>query len=339
VIVFSDLHLNEESFETCEMILNRLCKDAAKDQQDLACLGDFMHTRYYIPVKFLYMIEKVIGTHLDENPKLKFLFLPGNHDLDIIDGKNSLSILGFHKNIIVFNEPQWTKQGLWIPYQYTAEGLLKAFQLKKLRNAAPVAYLHHGIEGALLSNLKKDTDGVGLQDIPTKFKKIYLGHYHKHQSLGHATYIGSPYQTTWNEMGQEKGYVKIDDEQPTRWNFHQWRLGPDRFRIEWIGEGPIPVPENYRDGYDIVQIKTLINQEDAKKARVAEQLKAAGLEHNVAMSFEPKVRKENRLPLDPSKSKMEMVDDYGNGCELPQDFSFPKAKEILCDVLKEEGLI
>ena len=43
-------------------------------------------------------------------------------------------------------------------------------------------------------------------DFLSKFEKVITGHYHTKSTKGNIFYLGTPYETTWNDYGEEKGW-------------------------------------------------------------------------------------------------------------------------------------
>jgi DNA repair exonuclease SbcCD nuclease subunit len=70
-------------------------------------------------------------------------------------------------------------------------------------------FIHHGIRGAMMNNLMADSEGLPLAMFDG-FDAVLSGHYHKRQQVGRVWYIGSPWQTKADEIGQSKGYALWD---------------------------------------------------------------------------------------------------------------------------------
>lgn len=206
MIVFSDLHLREETEQTvfCEVFPGLLSALEQDKDNRLICLGDFWHLRYQVSVRLqnrvlaFFQQLKQRGTMVE--------LLPGNHDQINVHGENALEIFATLPNVFVYSEPQWTQSGLWIPYRKNKEDVKKALELPNNFHAPLVAWMHHGVQGALMNNTTRDTKGVD----PEVFEEwaVYCGHYHNRQTVGHVHYIGSPYQTRADETGP-KGYAIV----------------------------------------------------------------------------------------------------------------------------------
>jgi len=142
----------------------------------------------------------------------------------------------------------------------------------------PIVWTHHGYKGAYRNAMNRDRDGVSCAAIPPHHLVI-SGHYHMPQTLGRIVYCGSPYETSFAEERQQKGWLRWQDAEsdpvPIRIPFGD--LGaPRHFTIEWSpNAGPPAVPNGIVDR-DIVRVKTNARRSEAQAA--VGQLTKAGLE-------------------------------------------------------------
>ncbi len=226
MIVFSDLHLKEETAYSIFMdvlpgILDAACRD--KDRA-IAFLGDWWHTRYRVNIR----LQNRTADWLKEcaEAKVRLIILPGNHDQINEAGENALEVFHTGKNVQVRTEPTWDRFGYWIPYRKNPEDIKTALSrpdgtwIVEGENKK-ILWTHNAVKGALMNNTIQDTDGLP----PELFEdwQVFSGHYHKMQKIGHVVYIGSPYQTTAAESGQSKGFCVWDQEtQKLAFNSRIW---------------------------------------------------------------------------------------------------------------------
>jgi len=206
VIVFSDLHLSEDSAEVVFQKVLPGILEAAKDDADriIACLGDFWHVRYKVPV--ILQNQVVEWLRALKRERLQLYLLPGNHDQINGAGENALEVFADLDHVTVITEPTWNCFGLWVPYRKERSDVEKALAIPvPAWIVPPILWMHHGVKGA---EMAPGVFGeIGLE--PSQFqswKLVFCGHYHKRQQLGNIVYVGSPYQVTANEAGQPKGY-------------------------------------------------------------------------------------------------------------------------------------
>ena len=125
--------------------------------------------------------------------------------------------------------------------------------------------------------MNRDLDGVSVLDVPAG-ELVITGHYHCPQTIGRVVYCGSPYETTFAEEGQQKGWLLWEDTErdliPVRIAYS--RLGaPRHHTIIWSPEqGEPQVPEGVEPG-DCVRVRTNASRRVAIAA--SDQLRKAGL--------------------------------------------------------------
>lgn len=245
MLVFSDLHLREETAEVVfKSVLPGILQAAIKRKiMVIACLGDFYHLRYRISV----FLQNKVAEWLRETGKrgIHVVLLPGNHDQVDSHGRHALEVFREFPHVHVIDEPKSRDDGLWIPYRQDPEELECAFKIKKHPYQDPVVWMHHGVRGALMNARKKDEDGID----PTFFEKrkvqVFCGHYHKRQKVGVVQYVGSPYQTRADEAGDPKGFMILSKQHgvefvDTAWGprFHVFRFEAGKpFLLEGVAPG------------------------------------------------------------------------------------------------------
>jgi len=259
MILFSDLHLKPESADTCFSVLDAVCSlSVATGDPVVGFLGDFWHVRYAVPVDLLNRVHREFVRWKQEGITLHLL--PGNHDMIDVAGEHAMEV--FEGLATVYTHPTENGHGLWLPYRKDIVPLLAAVK----SSTARYAFCHHGLIGAEMnSGIRAGAaDGVP-PDAFQKFEQAFFGHWHRHQTIGKCTYVGSPWQTTMGEAGQTKGVVQLDPETGV-WQFTPLVLG----KKFWKG-----MDKGVRAG-DVVSLSA-----DADKKMIA-QLQLLGAEVRVA---------------------------------------------------------
>lgn len=241
MILFSDLHLRPESEEVCFKVLDavrQLTLELDQDVRELTFLGDFFHVRYAVPV---YLLNRVHRWLLDTVcAGIRIRILPGNHDQIDVGGQHAMEVFSGIKEVRVMTEPQVDAWGTWLPYRKDPNVLLDWIQtqMKGPGVALPgtsLAFMHHGIVGAMMNNgiVAGDTDGVSPSQL-RMFSRVFCGHWHRHQTISHCTYVGSPWQTRPDEAGEQKGVIHLHPS--LTWKFIPLNVGK---KYHVVGEGQL----------------------------------------------------------------------------------------------------
>ncbi len=230
MIIFTDVHLDEDSAPVVfNEVLPGVAEAAVKlGDKDIACLGDWLNIRYRVSGKLLVGLRDVV-TYWTHDLGLNLRVLPGNHDMHDIEGRTVLEMLADIEGVLVYRQPTWDRDGLWIPYQATSDKFLKALARTPPRIPPPRnAFIHQGVLGAWMNGNIRNDDGVPLQTFST-WNKVMSGHYHLHHTVGNVTYIGSPWETRADEAGQVKGFAQWDGQTLLH---HPRHWGPRHIKLD-----------------------------------------------------------------------------------------------------------
>jgi DNA repair exonuclease SbcCD nuclease subunit len=295
MLLFSDLHLKPESEQ---IVLGEVLpgiREACERHNDrfVGFLGDFYHLRYTVDVRLQNAVRDELK--LWHTRGIQLWVLPGNHDQVDLQGRNALEVFDALPNVQVWTEPTWTHFGLWVPYRARHQDIQAAIAIpnpypKKWPN---VLFLHHGLRGAFMNNLMADPDGLPVEMFQT-FDAVLCGHYHKRQQIGdRAWYIGSPWQTKADELGQPKGYA-VWDGKALKYVDCDW--GPKHYKL--IVESPDQkIDLSFVRPQDKVRVEVRHAGVDTEK--MAAQIAATGvlpvIDHNIEHKVEARLGDANSI--------------------------------------------
>lgn len=209
VAVIGDLHfgmrINDERFIDYQITEWKkfigYCKE--NDIKRMIILGDFFDNRNIISVKIL---DRVLNDIIDND--MDVILLIGNHDtLFKNTSKVNTPKLLFEKyaNIKVIQAPEVIEiDGVpclfvpWINKENWDESLAAIKNSK-----AKYCFGHFELQGFEMTNGIKCTGGMNASTL-RKFKWVFSGHFHLVQKKGNIFYLGSFYQTTWTDCGDQK---------------------------------------------------------------------------------------------------------------------------------------
>ena len=175
-------------------------------------LGDVFDRRKFINFNSLkqsreYFFEKL-------NREYKSWMLIGNHDTyfkNTNDVNSPTLLLKEYENITLINQPcDETFDGLsicMVPWICQENGIdcFNALQMTK----SQVALGHFEIEGFEMHKGTYCDSGIN-PDVFTKFDMVLSGHFHTKSTRGNITYVGTPYEMTWSDWGDQKGFGILD---------------------------------------------------------------------------------------------------------------------------------
>jgi DNA repair exonuclease SbcCD nuclease subunit len=208
VAVIGDLHfgmrINDERFIDYQITEWKkfigYCKE--NDIRRMIILGDFFDNRNFISIKILDIVLNEIASDI------KVLLLIGNHDT-LFKNTSKVNtpdlIFKKHKHIKIVQAPEEIEiDGVpclfvpWINKENWDESLAAIKNSK-----AKYCFGHFELQGFEMTNGIKCTGGMNASTL-RKFKWVFSGHFHLVQKKGNIFYLGSFYQTTWADCGDQK---------------------------------------------------------------------------------------------------------------------------------------
>eukprot|EP00236_Picocystis_salinarum_P001690 CAMPEP_0183827234 /NCGR_PEP_ID=MMETSP0807_2-20130328/2138_1 /TAXON_ID=88271 /ORGANISM="Picocystis salinarum, Strain CCMP1897" /LENGTH=1066 /DNA_ID=CAMNT_0026072391 /DNA_START=63 /DNA_END=3263 /DNA_ORIENTATION=- len=204
-IAFSDLHVSRRTIETCAKVLQKVHEEAMDRNAGVLFLGDFWHARGSLPVEPLNEVLDVFRSWTCPT-----IMISGNHDQVNIGGDvHALKPIEAASDFIkVIDQPTHFLGALFLPYRRNGGEIQESINSA----ARPKAiFAHVDVVGAHMNETFQAQDGIHPSCFPSN-TPVYTGHYHKpHTVQGTAiTYLGSPYQVSWNEAGQQKYLWLLD---------------------------------------------------------------------------------------------------------------------------------
>ena len=182
-------------------------------------LGDLMDRRKYVNIHTLNQIKEKFTRQFKDN-KIELHVLVGNHDSYYKNSikVNSLRELFYNEpNIYVYDSPKTVKFGKseidlipWIApdeqqeiYDFItntrSDVVCGHFEFRNFEMYKGVKS-EHGMDESFEQLIRK------------KYKQIYSGHYHTRSSDGVVHYLGTPYEITWSDCNDPRGFHIYDTE-------------------------------------------------------------------------------------------------------------------------------
>ena len=184
------------------------------DINNVVDLGDTFDRRKYVNFSSLDRAKRMFFEPLQEN-NISLYALVGNHDsyykntLEI----NSMDLLAEHyNNIHIVNEPEVVTEFDSVPIVMIpwicSENQEEIFKLCN-ETSAQILFGHLELSGYQM--YKGQAIHHGMEDgWLKKFDIVCTGHYHTKSTTGNINYLGCPYEMTWSDFDDPKGFHIFD---------------------------------------------------------------------------------------------------------------------------------
>ena len=179
-------------------------------------LGDVVDRRKFINYKTLNSMKNILFDPLNEmGAKIKVIV--GNHDIYY---KNTLSVNSMTEltkgmnHVTVYTEPCEVSltddhKVVFLPWICDDNEEQTKELIEKTRTKVAFGHLH--IQGAEHIKGSISFDGHS-PSIFKAFQRVFSGHFHHRSTTGNITYLGNPYEITWSDYNDRRGFHIYDTE-------------------------------------------------------------------------------------------------------------------------------
>ena len=179
-------------------------------------LGDVVERRKFINFKTLNSMKDILFDPLDEiGGDIKIII--GNHDIYY---KNTLSVNSMNEltkgmpHVTVYDEPCEVSltddhKVVFLPWICDDNEEQTKELIEKTRTKVAFGHLH--IQGA--EHIKGSISYEGHSPKMFRaFQRVFSGHFHHRSTTGNITYLGNPYEITWSDYNDPRGFHIYDTE-------------------------------------------------------------------------------------------------------------------------------
>ena len=178
-------------------------------------LGDVFDRRKFINYATLRSCKRYFFDQL-ESRGITAHVLAGNHDT-FFKNTNEVNspdiLLREYDNIITYSDPDVINVGgrniLLMPW-ICADNYAKSMKMLK-DNATSVCFGHFEIAGFVMHKGQVSEDGIDAA-IFKDYELVCSGHFHHRSTVGNIVYLGNPYEFTWVDYGDTRGFHVFDTE-------------------------------------------------------------------------------------------------------------------------------
>jgi len=201
-VVISDLHFNINTVDIAGAALRGAVNKAHMLGVPLVIAGDLNDTKAIIRAEVANSIIEI----LQSRENVKIFILEGNHDKINEKGVgHGLNYLRPYSTVI--DSPDTSSYPVvgFLPYFSDKDKLVEALGAFK---KGSILIMHQGVAGAYMGDYVQDKSALDVDKL--KDFTCISGHYHRHQTIGTLTYIGSPYTVSFGEANDGgKGFLVL----------------------------------------------------------------------------------------------------------------------------------
>lgn len=267
ILIYADLHIYNHhkmpiNSETALGVLDYIKEYSEENNiSKIVCAGDFFHTKAksYAPhvVQAWLRIKDINKLGIDQ------YLIVGNHDMAMPNTSMNSILFVFSNYSKIIPDYYFEDIGDTRVHflSYTTVPFDNFIFSKTKKN---VLIGHLDVIGFKMSNGYRADSGFKIADFD-KFDLVFSGHYHSHQIMENIVYVGSPYQTSFAERDQNKGFIVFDTDSFT-WEFVETPSAP-KYKIIEIED----IEEiNEKVSNDFIRIKLANNE--ISKTKLKEKL-------------------------------------------------------------------
>lgn len=268
-------------------------------------LGDLWDQRKQIPLLGVKEARRYFFDRL-EGYGIEFYTLLGNHDIfykNTLEVNSSDLLLSGYKNVHIIDHPTEIRFGdlttLWLPWICTDnyEATVKAIKKTK----APLAVGHLELSGFEMFRNHFSTSETISRFVFEKFGLVLSGHYHHRSHNENIYYVGTPYEMTWMDFDDPKGFHVFDTD-TLEIDFIR---NPFLMYQKIVYNSSLQLDETFFEQYrnTIVQVMVQDKSNNFKFEKFLDQLQSAGC-------YEIKIVEEVQSSVDPNEDEtgVEIVD-------------------------------
>jgi len=207
----NDLSLFYNYFERFYDYLIDYCVE--HDIDTIFQLGDLFDRRKYINFKTLSESKRILFDRLKEN-NIRLHVLVGNHDIHMresVDINSPSLVLGEYSNVVVYTKPTGVQHNEtsidiipWICND-NEDDIMDFISKSK----SDLCLGHFEIENFSMYRGVESHEGLPASMFE-KYELVVSGHYHTKSQRGNIVYAGTPYEMTWQDYNDPKGFHVFD---------------------------------------------------------------------------------------------------------------------------------
>lgn len=235
-VCISDIHFSLSTLELASRSLKIAILKADELNVPLVIAGDLTDGKAIIRAE---VANELIDIFKTARHRVLIYIIVGNHDLINEKGKeNALHFLKPYVSLVdcAVGAAPFSDNVTFFPY-YSDVTVLRSM-LYHMPDGQ-ILIMHQGVKGAFMGEYAQDNSSIDPEEL-ARFTCI-SGHYHRHQTVGTLTYIGSPFTMNFAEANDgPKGFLVLNDDGTYTREILNLRK---HVKIEWNAEMEFPTSD------------------------------------------------------------------------------------------------
>jgi DNA repair exonuclease SbcCD nuclease subunit len=202
-VLISDIHYNLKNLQLSDASMRAAIQYAELHKLTLIVAGDLHDTKSLMRGE---VVNRMIETFSNTNVTIKVLV--GNHDR--LNESAPEHALKFLSPFVTLVDRPLAYPGICLfPYYHDPKELER--DLNEYAKNGNILIMHQGVKDADKGEYVFDHSAIDVS-LLSSFR-CFSGHYHRHQTIGTLTYIGSPFTMSFAEANDgQKGFLVIYDD-------------------------------------------------------------------------------------------------------------------------------
>lgn len=178
--------------------------------------GDLWDSRKSIIVQSIYDARNYFFDRLVAHD-IKMISILGNHDIvyrnTVEVNSSSVLLEGYSDHVSIIDKPTYfcSNKVKMLLLPWICEDNEKEIQDAIETSTANYCMGHFELEGFDMFKGQPSHEGQEVKNLD-KFKQVFSGHYHHRSSKKNILYVGTPYEMTWMDFDDQKGFHVLDTE-------------------------------------------------------------------------------------------------------------------------------
>jgi len=307
--------------------------------RNIVQLGDLFDRRKYINFQSLKLAKEYLFNPV-KHRNIPFHTLLGNHDVfykNTLDVNSTELVLGEYGNVWIHREPNTLHFGGIafdiIPWICDSNREDVAAYIKNSTSSFCLG--HFELAGFEMDRGNVCHEGQSAEELK-RYELVLTGHFHHRSQKGNILYVGTPYEMTWSDYNDPRGFHIFDTETRELEFFENPHTIFKKFIYNDEDFFYNEVKNHDYSQYTSKYIKVIVSKKTNEfvfETFIDNLIRSAPADLSIVEDFSEQVALEDESEIDQADDTLTILDKYVDGVEI--DLNKPKLKSILREIYAE----